>query len=404
MPAPPATSAPSPTVGPGPLPRAARLAEALLSRWVDPPKWSAAALSARADAVAGSDLHADEVTAPLEAICADLRAHRPTALGGQVVQTALLEALVQRRRLQRVLPPRPTPLRPPVVVLGWYRSGTTWLQALMASVPGYSFVPMHRLLAPVPQVGGRARAALGARVAHALAPELSVLHPVSTTGPEECWMLLQHHLLADGLAFHWQLPRFERWLAQVDRRPAYQWWAAVTAWLSQQLGHGLVLKDPVHLRGLSALAHAAPDARFVWVHRDPVACVASHGGLTAIQHRTVYGRFDPERAGRVCLDRLATYLERGLADRSALSGRRLVDVSYPALKADPVGTVRAVCGALDLPFDPDATEAVVRSTAQRRAVHRYDLAQWGLTEREVRDAVAFYEAPWWTAPSLAVPA
>ncbi|MCA9494990.1 MAG: sulfotransferase, partial [Myxococcales bacterium] len=202
----------------------------------------------------------DATLAGLEALRADLVDHPPSLLGRLGIRATVADALASRRRLDAVVGSDVRPRVPPIVVVGWYRSGTTLMQHLLSALPGYGHVPMHRLQWPVRRRSSRWRAALGVAAARRVVPGLFDLHPVDANGPEECWMLLATHLVVDGMAMHWTLPRFAGWLDRVDRRPAYLAWGRAAGWLERELGHGLVLKDPAHLLGLPALVEAVPDA------------------------------------------------------------------------------------------------------------------------------------------------
>ena len=94
-----------------------------------------------------------------------------------------------------------------------------------------------------------------------MTPEMKVLHPVSVMGPQECWLLLAQHMIVDGYAFHWHIPRYEKWLNTVDRQPAYNCWARNLANFEQQMDSALVLKDPCHMLALREIVAAVPDAR-----------------------------------------------------------------------------------------------------------------------------------------------
>lgn len=325
----------------------------------------------------------DTTLAGLEALRADLAAHPPTLVGRLGIRATVADALASRRRLDAVVGADIRPRVPPLVVVGWYRTGTTLLQHLLSTLPGYGHVPMHRLQWPVRRRSSRWRAALGVAAARRMVPGLFDLHPVDADGPEECWMLLATHLVVDGMAIHWTLPRFAIWLEDVDRRPAYQAWARAAGWLERDLGHGLVLKDPAHLLGLPALLEAVPDARFVWTHRDPVAAVASCAALTAVQHRAAYGVDDPHRAGRAALDAHRRYVSRGERDRGLLPADRVVDVDFDALTSDPVGTARRVADVFGLRADDGALRATLAAMPTPRGP-RPPLEAWGLSESEVR--------------------
>ena len=77
--------------------------------------------------------------------------------------------------------------------------------------------------------------------------------------------------------------------------------------------------------------------------------------------------------------------------RSRYDSAQFVDVEYADLVGDPVGTVHGVYDAFGLPWDDGVASAVTeehrRSREGPRAPrHTYDLADYGLTEEQVRAA------------------
>lgn len=349
----------------------------------------AEALLAAADRAAGRiDDQPEQIALPLSLLLADLADHPVTPLGEMMLRTTLHQALVSRRRLQ-ALPEPSRPRLPPIVIVGWYRTGTTYLQALLSALPGYRHVPLHRLVDPALPGGARARTAIGVALQRQIMPEFSQLHPISADGPEECWLLLATHLLLDGLSFHLPLPRFEAWLEWVDRRPAYRTWARAVALLAGEAGHGLVMKDPAHIRALSVLHNVTPEARLIWTHREPAACIASFASLTAVQHRAFTGRLDRARAGQTTLRRFAQDMQRAELDAQDIPRDRLALLDYAWLEAAPVEAIAGLCAQLDLRFDEAAIAKRAKALAKPRRRHETDLALWGLDEEQVRLAINY---------------
>lgn len=339
----------------------------------------------------------EDVEEPLTLICRDLRADPPTQLGAAIAFTLLVEGMVRRRRIQALSDRFVRPTKSPIIIVGWYRTGTTFLHSLLSALPGYGFIPAYRLSDPVPGRLSAVRMMFGARAMNLLAPELPILHRVRWNSPEECWQLLLQELLMDGFTVHWSLPRLRAWLKQVDRRRAYRTWARTLGFLEEDLGHALILKDPAHMLGIPALLDVMPDAKIVWTHRDPIDVLGSYGSLAAVQHRLVYERHDPERAGRMILNEMERSLTNGLRDREVIPDDQLVDIAYPELVGDPTNCVARMCDVFGLECDREAiTRRTKKLRSKRGKRHRYSLEQWGLTPAQVRDRLDFYEESWWT--------
>jgi hypothetical protein len=85
-----------------------------------------------------------------------------------------------------------------------------------------------------------------------------------------------------------------------------------------------------------------------------------------------------------------------MAFRQKFGDKRFVDVSFADLQTDPVNTVAASYQQLGLTFT-DTARARVREWADshqpgHRGTHTYDLADYGLTPDQVREAFGDYIA------------
>jgi hypothetical protein len=106
-----------------------------------------------------------------------------------------------------------------------------------------------------------------------------------------------------------------------------------------------VLKCPEHLFALRAIRTVYPDARLVFVHRDPVRVLLSQTRLTEVLRKPFTRRLDRDRIGQ---DESARWLA---------GARRMVEVGDDAGLPDPVCHVHH----MDLIADPVATvDAVYR--------------------------------------------
>ena len=286
----------------------------------------------------------------------------------------------------------------PVFIAGLPRSGTTLLQRLLTADPAHQ--GLEQWLADLPQPRPPREtwdddpvfsAMQGGYAAfHEANPELAGLHYSDAASHEECWRLLQHS--GRSVAFETQafVPGYSSWLTGQDWRPAYERHRALLQLIGlHESDKRWILKNPSHLIALDALKTVYPDAVVVITHRDPVTCTASMCSLAAASTRGLSDVFVDETIGRTQLDLLVREQE---AFRASQHSGDVVDVDYDDLVADPVGAVKGVYAAAGLTWSPEA-EAAVSAELQRsrsgvRAPrHTYDLADYGLSERQVREVL-----------------
>ena len=225
-------------------------------------------------------------------------------------------------------------------------------------------------------------------------PEFTKVHYASADTPEEC--VLIHAYAFDGgqMGFEMMMEPYGSWIRSHDFRPLYRYYADILRLLDwQRPGERWLLKTPMHLWALDALVEVFPDCCVVWNHRDPVVCIASISSMT---HMILDDQVDVTKRelGPRVLDFYSESMQRGLELRAGLDPARFVDVDYDALVADSMGAVDRVYAQFDLPM-PEETRPAMQEYAEghpqgKHGRHQYDIADFGLTDEEVRQRFAPY--------------
>lgn len=292
-------------------------------------------------------------------------------------ERALL-AVPQRRALRSAGHQGP----PIVVVLGYYRSGTTHLHYLLSCDPGMVTPRWHQALAP----SGFAVSWLCLR--YFLVPFLSSKRPQDDVafGPEypaeddfavcntNASCSLPGRMALPGEWAHYRrLHGFEQAGAgEVDRFRAAQ---HAFTWRLSLLNprKTLLLKTPSHTARVRLLSELYGDrVRFVHISRPPTAVLASniamHERFASFLLQDHPG--DAEIARRVIDEYDAS--ERAFLEQSArLPPDRLARLRYQDLIADPIGQVERVYTQLGMTLSPAARE---KMTHYLRSVSAYRTA------------------------------
>jgi hypothetical protein len=198
------------------------------------------------------------------------------------------------------------------------------------------------------------------------------------------------------------VPTYGQWLLAVDQRSAYEYHRLVLQVLQSGGVRGRwALKSPHHAIALEALTAVYPDARLVLLHRDPVELCASVCSLIT----TLSGTFsDADHRAYIAWHwtaMLETSIERIDAFRAAHPEHAILDVQYTDLLESPVETVAQVYASFDERLRDEAGAAIGAYVAANRkgkfGAHRYDIADFGLEEAELRERfgpyVARYDVP-----------
>ena len=248
----------------------------------------------------------------------------------------------------------------PIFITGLPRSGTTFLHRLMMTDPANRAPLVWETIFPWPNGNGTshgpdrraARVARQLKTFEWLAPEFRALHPLDATSPQECSEITAHVFRSLRFDTNYHVPSYRQWLdADVGRHlPAYQFHHRFLRHLQYQdrlngraptgpPSGQWVLKCPEHVFALHAIRTVYPDARLIFVHRDPVKVLLSVARLTEVLRRPFSRGVDPEVIGR---DESARWLA---------GAERMIETGDDAGLPDPVCHVHH----MDLISDPAAT-------------------------------------------------
>jgi hypothetical protein len=350
-----------------------------------------------------SDFGGTEHEEGLRLLVEDLVSHGGLTPAGNYLQRSMVKsALVGRLFAEHGFAQHPgyvdVPVARPVFVTGLPRTGTTALHRLLTADPAHQGLELWLTEVPQPRPPRETwgdnpiYAALNGAYAehHVDNPEFMGIHYMDAGSVEECWRLLRQSGKSISFESLAHVPAYSAWLAAQDWTDAYRRHKANLQLIGlHDTDRRWVLKNPSHLVGLDAIMAVYPDALVVQTHRDPVVAIASACSLSAEATRGWSDTFVGATIGRTQLDMLATAVERFDRERAAYPKEQFVDVDYAGFVQDPVGTTRGIYDAFGIGWTPEVDAAVRAIDAEsrsggRRPAHHYDLADYGLTEDEVR--------------------
>jgi hypothetical protein len=350
-----------------------------------------------------------EFLEPMRLLIREFEANANADLTGrQVFAQMTLASLKNRLRIRQALRERPQiaeqAIAAPLFILGLPRTGTTLLQSLLASL-GHLRTPLRwetDLTATPPAIAKKREVKAQIRIAkvqsdfaNGLSPGIPLAHAVGAELPEECNPLLMSSFRALLHTTFFRCPDYHDYIYRTNFRNAYAWHKLHLQVLS--FGAPAVtwsLKAPAHLGSLAELLHAYPDARVVFMHRDPLEVIPSMCQLTLALRLLVSPDQDKGEIGREFVPYLARLLEAGYAvrDRWPADAQRFIDVRYNDLVADPARTVRSILRHFGMPEGAGLDAAVARYVAEdaqaNRGRHRYSLADFELRAEEIRERFA----------------
>ena len=290
-------------------------------------------------------------------------------------------------------------MAPPIVIIGGWRTGTTFLFRLLNTDPRLHAPLPAELVAPWRFVGPErpataAAAGPASELLHTLNPAMAVVHPSGPTLPEECVLGMGTDLRNWGFTSMMRLPSYADWLAAQDFTGTYARYREVLQLLTAGDPRRLVLKAPAHTAELDHLIDTFPGLVVVQIHRDIVATLTSGASLFAVYRATYSDDVDPFEVGRQQVAQSELWFRRAVEVRRQTAAT-FVDIDYRELTAAPATVVADIYGAAGLapPEDlPAFVDSYQRSHPRDAAgQHRYTPEQFGIVADEVRERFAFLD-------------
>ena len=312
-------------------------------------------------------------------------------------------------------------IRQPIFITGLPRSGTTFLHRMMMADPRNRAPLVWQTIYPYPDLGLRAgardtriaRVARSLRLFEYLAPHFRALHPLDASSPQECSEINAHVFRSMRFDSNYHVPSYRHWLdADIAKHmPAYHFHKRFLRHLQHQApasGSQWVLKCPEHLFALRAIKAVYPDARLIFVHRDPVKVLLSVAKLTEVLRRPFSRHVDPKMIGRDestrWLDGTRRMIEVG--DDAGLPSP-VCHVHYIDLVTDPVSTVDHVYRHFGMELNETAVAAMGQYVIERPkggyGPRDYHFEDHGLNAAEERAKFRAYMVRFGIAPE-ALPA
>ena len=292
-----------------------------------------------------------------------------TASGLMVEPFAWLQALIYGRRIQACACPDN-----PVVVIGHWRSGTTYLHQLLAADPAAATARNHFTIAP------QAALVLKPLLKPLLKRGMTQHRPIDAVpwgaeDPQEDELGLARLTMDTnmaGIAFPQNYPRHFR-RAVLNSTPEFEQtliqFTRLT-WLHERAGKThLVIKNSAHTARIALLLRLFPRARFVYLHRRPIDSIRS---LAQVKQRLAQlaGLQEPPSGIQQVEETAAAHdqLQEAFArSRHLIPKGQLVEIAYDDLVQSPLNSLQRIYSALEIGGWDSAREVIAARIAKGRA-------------------------------------
>jgi omega-hydroxy-beta-dihydromenaquinone-9 sulfotransferase len=288
---------------------------------------------------------------------------------GNVLSTmAKLQEAVYREQLAKAN------FRDAIVVLGYWRSGTTLLHELLCLDKRYTYPTTHACMNPhhflfseasvLARGGASVQRPMDEMEVQASSPQEDefALLGLGARSPYEA--LIMPNVLAEALKL--VDPR--------DLKPdeEKQWRKVFVIFLAgvsvRGSGRPVILKSPTHGARVHTLRELLPDARYVVIVRDPITNFESVIRMWRRMFETyalgpLPAEDDIRQAVLADRPRFEAKLASGIA---SLPANRFTTIRYESLVANPVGVIERLYGDLELGDFAEVRNAIAAETNRRR--------------------------------------
>jgi Sulfotransferase family len=333
-----------------------------------------------------------------------------TEVGRVIAASDVLEYLSSRLRVVDWVTRNPfiadADIRPPIVVLGQPRTGTTILFDVLAQDPA-NRVPLTWEVDqpwPPPETATYESdpriAEVDAKLASVdlLIPGFRAMHDMGARLGQECVRITSGDFRSMIFATQYRVPEYQRWLLhQADMASAYRYHRMFLQYLqSAHPADRWVIKSPAHLWSLSAMFHEYPEALIVQTHRDPLRVVCSLASLVDLLRRLASDDVSISEVAAEWVDDIVLGLDRAMEARTdgTVPAGQAVDVLFRDFLRDPMAVVKTIYERLDIELT-DAAEKAMRAfladnPQEKHGGHRYSFAETGLDAGLLRERTRAY--------------
>lgn len=304
-------------------------------------------------------------------------------IGEITLHTLILNSLINRLRYIDILNSDTTnslSLNPPIIITGLSRSGTTFMQRLIAfDDRNYAF-PLWELLDPYKSPKGfdsrRIKSNFEIYLKNILLPELDKKHYTRADTKEECLLLLANSFHSQLFTDVAPLASYQDWCLSSDRDYAYREYRDQLKVLqSYHPNKRFVLKAPNHLGSLEEILKYIPEATIIQTHRNPDECINSLCSLRQSLFKMVERKIDDQEIQRQVLQSFDNETKRNLKFHQK-HPNKVISISYRELTNDPLTTLKNIYDKMDYEWTENLDRRIRKyisdNPQNKRGKHNYN--------------------------------
>lgn len=289
-----------------------------------------------------------------------------------------------------------TTVREPIIIVGPHRSGTTRLHRMLAQDSRFRHLKTWEGMNPGPftdsddETRRKHEAQLSLNFRHSTYEKAYAMHSMNVDWAEEEMLLLNHSFWSFSYLGLFNIPQYYEWFMANQGNDEY---GDMLRFMQSMHSGGAqwILKNPQHMLNLPSLWATFPDAKFIFIHRDPSKTVGSMLSMAChfsekhsdLSHRT--------SIINTWLDFCEQSAKRCQSARKLIPQKQQYDVFYQDMDNDWLTTIRGIYEFVGQPMLDDVAAAMDLwlTASTKEASHHYDLADFGLSDAAISERFGF---------------
>ena len=261
-------------------------------------------------------------------------------------------------------------IKPPVFIVGHYRSGTTFLHKIMACDERFGFLKIYDMVCPHSNLlFGKTLQRILQYLIDTLKIKTAFFNnviPQLSEPTEE-----DRYMISRGSAFspYWGFvfPK-TGWLnfsyGRNDRQFLLRWKEEYIFTLkfitSKNAGKQLILKNPPNTERIDLLLEMFPDAKFIYISRNPIHVFYSMRNMwkKAIMKNYCLQDLTEQELENLIIDHFNHLLQEFEKQSKLIPEKNLTVIQYEALEANPYESIKKIYTTLELPDFEAASENI----------------------------------------------
>jgi len=293
-----------------------------------------------------------------------------------------------------------TEVPPAILITGLQRTGTTFTQRLLGSLPEFRGVMSWEIVNPVPtgkkkKYHGKTLSYFGHKALNYINPDFKAIHALDHNSLDEEVALMEHSFMSSILEAVFNTPNYSRWLEEQSQVLAYKdlkMWLQLLLW-REPAKHFMLLKSPHHMEYLDDFNTVFPKTKIIHMHRDPKETMASYCSMMHYAKKMFQPYSNPHGIGQHWLrknKRLVEKCEVYKADHQD----QFIDIRYKDLVKDPTVVAKRIYEELNLTWTDQHTKLAndfyLQHKKNKYGKHVYNLSDYGLTPADIEQNFAAY--------------